>query len=305
MKLLVGLSAIAGVTLAFMVALPSAHGAGAATQEASVSPATIEATAVAAPIVMQAMVQAVKKSDDGGASDEGARRLEITLDNPTMLKGDKPSSLTLPFKGDPTHGFSPKAGQDVVAIISHVLTRPIMGGPPTLPGPVQPIPTEWRIVLLAPATAENIAAAKAGVAQSPQGKLKAAVRSAELVFVATVDKVSEFGHLQPPLLQVTVKDLTMLKGDKPARLECPYPLPPAAPALFRPQAGDKVLIAASAAPKEDTLPANSVSGHHSGPLPMAGGNGPPILFMTSASPENVELAKAALAAPTIKPADVK
>ena len=112
------------------------------------------------------------------------------------------------------------------------------------------------------------------------------------------------GAVTPAIQQVTVKDVVMLKGDKFTHMDCRYPRPVTAGDMsLNPNLKQKILCCAHAEPKEATLPANSVSGAHTGPLPVLGGNGPEIFFMVEATDANVALAcaSAKAAAPTSAP----
>ena len=230
----------------------------------------------------------------------------VTLKDPSPIKGETPDKLNCPLTFGisvrPYQPFDPAIGKKVLVIGNVALARPIIGGPPTLPGQGRAVEVKLNVSLLVEATDANVAVAKETAGpNTPEGKLDAAVRPGELVFTATVDKLVMFGAAQPPTQQVTVKDVVMLKGDKPAHLDCRYPRTMDLP--FNPDLKQKVLIAAHPEPKEAPLPPNSVSGRHTGPLPMLGGNGPEIFFMAEATDANVTLAREALkpAAPASAP----
>jgi hypothetical protein len=229
---------------------------------------------------------------------------QVTLKDPTAIKGQSPDALNVPL----TFTISVRAGQDfqpaadkkLLIFGDVVLAGPIMGGPPTLPGQGQPIRTRVNVSLMVEATDANVALAKKTAGpNTPEGKLEAAVRSGELVFTATVDKLVMYGTVQPPIQQLVVKDVVMLKGEVPTHLDCRYPRTASLP--FNPDLNQKILCAAHPEPKEATLPPNSVSGRHTGPLPMLGGNGPEVFFMVEATDANIALARAAAKAATSAP----
>jgi hypothetical protein len=230
---------------------------------------------------------------------------EVAYKDCTMLKGpgldtlELPPTFTYTTIGD--NAFVPVLHQKVLVMGHAALAGPIIGGPPTPAGQSPaPVKTKLVVALVAPGTDENLATARkalgltAGPAESPKAKLGAAVGAGELVFTATVEKARTVGRSTPPLIQVTMKEVVMLKGAKPAVLDCPYR--PGNDQGFTPKAGQKVLCAAHPGGPIDPgpLPPNSVAGRNTNPLPVLGGNGPQIFLLVEATEANVAAARKAL-----------
>lgn len=230
--------------------------------------------------------------------------MEVAVKDRAVLKGPAPGALSLPL----TFSYSTVKGQDFipgpgnkVLVMGHaMLSGPLVLGRPALLGQEPKVGIKLQVELMVAATEANVALArKIAGPNTPEGKLEAAVRAGKLVFTATVDKLVMFGAVQPPIQQVTVKNVTVLKGEKPAHLDFRYPRTADLP--FNPDLGQRLLCAADAEPEEEPSPPGAVSAPNTGRLPRPGGNGPEIFFMVEATEENIALAKRVLGPPASKP----
>ncbi|MDD4891241.1 MAG: hypothetical protein PHU85_15075 [Phycisphaerae bacterium] len=119
------------------------------------SPAQIKTSASQARLVLIATVESVKTTDLKMSAP--IVTMAVTFKDAEILKGDKPASLTLDYWAVQGQGFFPTKDQKVVAIVNTVGGR----------GPDGKLLT--RVVMMAPATDVNVAAAKAGTAAAPKG----------------------------------------------------------------------------------------------------------------------------------------
>lgn len=126
-----------------------------------------------------------------------------------MLKGPAPETLHMPltFSYSAVEGadFIPVADGKVMVAGHAMLAGPIIGGPPTLPGQERKVAIKLNVHLMVAGTDENVAVARKAIeaaarqGDDPKAQLESAVRAAELVFTATVEKAREVGELKPPL----------------------------------------------------------------------------------------------------------
>ncbi len=159
----------------------------------------------------------------------------------------------------------------------------------------------------APGTAGPANPADPRAADQPEAvkaKIEATAKQAQLVFVATVTKVANLGEAKGTprsiLMEVTVKDRTMLKGPGPETLSLPPTFSYAAVQgqAFIPAADQKVLVMGYAA----------LAGPIIGGPPTLPGQGRKVgtrlnvLLLVAATDENVAAAKGALGGAGSQPA---
>jgi outer membrane protein assembly factor BamB len=213
------------------------------------------------------------------------------------------SALAVCATGDESYGQSlllDAASGELVALSGVTMYKEIMDsngwafGAPAFSGRWMFIPCAWKPTGVLDVEAREFLGEES---RSPSPLLNTPLSETVISLLpsgltATVVKLILFGAAQPPMQQVTVKDVVMLQKFTHIARRCPRTLN----LLFNPALRQKVLIAAHPEPKETPLPPGSVSGQYMGPLPMFGGNGPEIVFIVEATDENVALAREALAA---------
>ena len=192
---------------------------------------------------------------------------------------------------------SPNNGRDFVPSSQ---PQPIVL-PPGETIPAHPSPNNGRDFVAAP---------------DPKAKLAAAIRQGGPAFTATVEQADMMSasmttgsavHVPSTVaMQVVLKDLTMLKGDKPGALRFNYSAVEGKD-LF-PQAGQKVIVVCSAPPPAPAVEPAPVQGPHpmlKPRVPSVLSQLPRILAIAEATNENLAAAKAVIDNPTTQPESAK